>query len=307
MTEPSTEPSAPADDPVTELRAVLDGAAEGIARPSAPAEGAAREQVGLGTPEASRLGRLAEWAIWLSGVQDGFPPHPLDRVQLLVAGPRTAPADDASSRLAGMSSGVTVKPVALQSDWALSTTADAAAAAIDATIDAGCDLLICTASVPAAHSSTLVAILLRLSATEVVGSSDHLDDDAWAALVADVRDRSRSLRGLEDDPVAILQALGSPELVALVAMLLRAAARRTPVLLDGSADAAAALCAARHSILSSWWRLSAATSSDPATTRAIDALGLEPILTVDSRLEGGAAALTALPLLRAAQGFVAPG
>ena len=105
----------------------------------------------------------------------------------------------------------------------------------------------------------------------------------------------------------MLHALGSLELVALVAMLLRAAARRTPVLLDGAADTAAALCATRHSILGSWWRLAAATSSDPATTRAVDALGLEPVLTSAGRLDGGAAALTALPLLRAAQGFVAAG
>lgn len=304
MTEPSAEPAAPAGDPAHELRAVLDRAADGISRPDAPAETAAREHVGSGTADASRLGRLAEWVIWLSGVQGSYPPRALDRVQLLLTG-ATPPIDQPAHRLVELP-GVTVGSVVLQPDWSNAAAAEAGLAAVDVAVDAGCDLLVASASVPAGLSGTLVALLLRLSATEVVGDSDHLDDAGWAELVADIRDRSRSIRLLEDDPIALLDALGSPELVALVAIILRAAARRTPVLLDGLADTAAALCASRHSILASWWWLAAATSSDPAATRAMDALGLEPVTNLSCRLEGGATALAALPLLRAAQRMVDP-
>jgi NaMN:DMB phosphoribosyltransferase len=316
VTEPSSEPDAPLAQPTppaqpappalpaAELQAVLDRVADGIARPSAEAETAAREQVGSGTPDASRLGRLAEWVIWLSGVQDSYPPRPLDRVHVLVAG--LSPSTRDTVRHLADLPGVTMKDVVLQGDSTMEAAAEAGSSAVDAAVDAGCDLLICSAAVPAALTTTLVAVLLRLSAVEVVADSDHLDDAAWAELVADIRDRSRAVRGLEDDPIAVLHALDSPELAALVAMLLRAAARRTPVLLDGPPDSAAALCATRHSILGSWWRLAAATSSDPATARAIDALGLEPVTALECRLGGGAAGLTALPLLRAAQAFVAP-
>ena len=304
MTEPSPEPDAPADDPARELRAVLDRAADGISRPDAPAETAAREQVGSGTLDASRLGRLAEWVIWLSGVQGSYPPRTLDQVQLLLTGPAST-VEQSGHRFVELA-GVSVGSVVLQPDWSNAAAAEAGLAAVDAAVDGGCDLLVTSAPVPAAVSGTLIALLLRLSATEVVGDSDHLDDAGWAELVADIRDRSRSIRGLEDDPIAVLDALGSPELVALVAIVLRAAARRTPVLLDGPADTAAALCASRHAILASWWWLAAATSSDPATTRAADALGLEPVTNLACRLDGGATALAALPLLRAAQRMVDP-
>jgi NaMN:DMB phosphoribosyltransferase len=304
VTDPSIEPDAPADDPARELRAVLDRAADGVSRPDAQAETAAREHVGSGTADASRLGRLAEWVIWLSGVQGSYPPRALDRVHLLLTG--AAPLADQPVTPLVEQAGVTVGSVVLQPDWSNAAAAEAGLAAVDAAVDAGCDLLVMSSTVPAALSSTLVALLLRLSATEVVGDSDHLDDAGWAELVADIRDRSRSIRALEDDPTALLDALGSLELVALVAIVLRAAARRTPVLLDGPADTAAALGASRHSILASWWWLAAATSSDPATTRAIDALGLEPVTNLASRLDGGATALAALPLLRAAQRLVDP-
>ena len=178
---------------------------------------------------------------------------------------------------------------------------EAGIAAVDAAVDGGCDLLVITADVDDQVSGALVALLLRLSATEVVGDSPHLTDAEWADLVAGIRDRTRPARALQDDAVALLDAAGSPELAAQVAMLLRAAGRRTPLLLDGATDTAAALCASRIAILATWWWQAASRSNDPATVRATDALGLEPLVDLAGHLDGGATALIVLPLLRAAQ------
>ncbi len=156
-----------------------------------------------------------------------------------------------------------LKTVALEPNWSSAQQAEAGVAAIDEAIDEGCDLLVLPGILPGATTSTLVALLLRLSAIEVVGESPHLDDARWADHVAAIRDRTHDARRHEDDPVALLHALGSPELVALVAMLLRAAGRRTPVLLDGPADLAAALCASRLAILGSWWWFAAAGLERP--------------------------------------------
>jgi nicotinate-nucleotide--dimethylbenzimidazole phosphoribosyltransferase len=292
------------DEPVHELRSVLESAAtDGVRRRDIAVENAAREVIGSGTEPGARLGRLAEWAIWLSGAHGCYPPRPLDRVMLLQVGDPT-PADHPVHELAGLAD-VSSKAVALQSGSSLPEAATAGIRAVDEVIDAGCDLLVCTAIVDDAVTCTLVALLLHLSATEVVGDSPHLDDDAWAARVAAIRDLSYPARRLEDDPVALLQAVDSPELAALTGMLLRAAARRTPVLLDAAADCAAALCASRISILASWW-YAAPGSGDPATTRAIEALGLDPIVELGSLLDAGAAALTTLPLLRTAQLLAPP-
>jgi hypothetical protein len=299
VSEPSEDPAAPPDPEVAELRSVLDRAAEGIKRRDIDAENTAREVIGSGTEAGARLGRLAEWAIWLSGSQSAFPPTPLTRITMLPVG-SVPPHGHPVLHLANTGLG-SLKTVALEPDWSSAQQAEAGVAAIDEAVDEGCDLLVLPGIVDGATTSTLVALLLRLSAIEVVGESPHLDDAGWADHVAAIRDRTHDARRHEDDPVALLHAIGSPELVALVAMLLRAAGRRTPVLLDGPADLAAALCASRLAILGSWWWFAAAGSSDPATTRAIEALGLEPLVDLGSLLDGGAAALTALPLLRAAQ------
>jgi NaMN:DMB phosphoribosyltransferase len=288
-------------EPVDALRAVLVSAGTGIQRRDIDAENAARGVVGSGTSRGAELGRLAEWGIWLSGAQDAYPPRPLERVVLLSVG-AAAPAGSPVTLLIP-ANGVSASSVVLPNDSTVAI-AVAAVAAVDQIIDSGCDLLVLPASIDDTVSSALVALLLRLSATEVTGESPHLDDRQWADHVAAVRDRTHDARQFEDDPVALLDALRSPELVALVAILLRAAARRTPVLLDGAGDCAAALCASRIAILGSWWWFAAASSSNPATTRAIEALGLEPVLQLDSLLDGGAAALAALPLLRSAQRWV---
>jgi nicotinate-nucleotide--dimethylbenzimidazole phosphoribosyltransferase len=219
-------------------------------------------------------------------------------VALLHAGASPAP-EHPVHRLAELSS-VSSKTVVLPPDSSRAAAAAAGISAVDTVIDQGCDLLICSAVLDDALAGTLVALLLRLSATEVVGESAHLDDQRWGERVAAIRDLTHPARQFEDDPVALLNAVGSPELVALTGMLLRAAARRTPVLLDGAADCAAALCASRISILASWW-YAAPGSGDAATSRAIEALGLDPLVDLGSLLDGGAAALTALPLLRTAQ------
>jgi nicotinate-nucleotide--dimethylbenzimidazole phosphoribosyltransferase len=299
LSESFDDVAAEPADAVTALRAVLERAADGIHRRTIEAENAAREVVGSGTDAGARLGRLAEWGIWLTGAQGAFPPRPLERVTLLSVG-LPAPVGHPVHQLAP-ASGVSMSSVALPTDSTSAQLAELGVVAVDAAIDVGCDLLVLPALVDDTVSSALVALLLRLSATEVTGESPHLDDRQWAEHVADIRDRTHDARRYDDDPVALLDALGSPELVALVAMLLRAAARRTPVLLDGAADCAGALCASRVSILGSWWWFAAASSSNPATTRAIEALGLEPLVHLGSLLDGGAAALTALPLLRAAQ------
>jgi NaMN:DMB phosphoribosyltransferase len=300
---PSDDPDGTVDEGLTVLRDRLTDAAEGIARGDTDAENAAREVIGSGTDAGAKLGRLAEWGIWLSGIQGSYPIRPVDRVRLLLVGAELPPGHPTRDLLAD--TGAELTAVALQPDSSaapdLAAAVETGIAAVDAAVDAGCDLLIITSLVDESICSTLTALLLRLSATEVVGDAEQLDDAAWAERVAGIRDRAHSARQFEDDPAGLLAALESPELAALVGMLLRAAARRTPVLLDGAPDCAAALCASRLAILGSWWWFAASGSGDAATGRAIDALGLEPLIDLHSQLDGGTAALTALPVLRAAQ------
>lgn len=298
---------SPADGERQSLRAALFVASDGIDRRDGDAEDAAREVIGSDTAAGARLGRLAEWAVWLSGVQGTYPIRPLDRVDVLLVGGPLPEGHAAQSLVA--STGAVLSSVAVQAGSDVTTLIEAVSAgvkAVDAAVDAGSDLLVTTALLDESLCGALVAVLLRLSATEVVGDAGQLDDNAWGERVAAIRDLAHGSRDFEDDPAGLLHAFGSPELAALVGILLRAAARRTPVLLDGAADTGAALCASRIAILASWWWFAASGSGDAATGRALDALGMEPLADLRSELDGGAAALTALPLLRAAQQITTP-
>ena len=102
------------DPEIAELRGVLDGAAEGITRRGIEAENTAREVIGAQTAGGASLGRLAEWAIWLTGAQGQFPPRPLDRVTMLPVG-SVPPPHHPVLRLGGPGIG-SLRTVALQPD-----------------------------------------------------------------------------------------------------------------------------------------------------------------------------------------------
>lgn len=179
----------------------------------------------------------------------------------------------------------------------------AGAAVADAEIDAGVDLLLLgdlgTAGTTVA--AVLIGSCLRKNAIDVVGRGSGIDDDAWMRKTAAVRDAVRRARKLATRPTALLGAVGSADVAAAVGFLLRAASRRTPVLLDGVVGAAAALVASRGVPgAEKWWRLGAA-SAEPAQQLAADRLKLVPVIDLGAGRGGGTGALAALGVLRAAQ------
>jgi nicotinate-nucleotide--dimethylbenzimidazole phosphoribosyltransferase len=180
----------------------------------------------------------------------------------------------------------------------------------DEEIDSGADLLIAAGA--GAGSGTvaaaLVGALVDLPALDLVGTGrDHgdLDDGGWARKIAVLRDalyRSRPHRG---DPLAILRTIGGADLAAITGFLVQAAARRTPVLLDGVVSGACALAGRRLVEGANQWWLAGDRSTDPAQHLVLDVLGLEPLVDLGIGLGEGAGALTALPVLRAAQALLA--
>lgn len=182
----------------------------------------------------------------------------------------------------------------------------AGVAVADEEVDAGADLLVAgdmgigNTTVAAA----LVGAVLGLGALDVVGTGTGVDDDAWARKVAGLRDALYRARG-HHDPLDLLRMVGSADVAATVALLVQAAARRTPVLLDGVVSCACALLASRLVEGCGQWFLASHRSTEPAQHRALEALGLEPLLDLGMRLGEGTGALAALPLVRAAQALLA--
>jgi nicotinate-nucleotide--dimethylbenzimidazole phosphoribosyltransferase len=172
----------------------------------------------------------------------------------------------------------------------------------DEEVDAGADLLMpgdmgIGNSTPAA---VLVAAMTRAEVAAVVGRGTGIDDRTWMRKAAAVRDALRRTRPVQGDPVQVLATAGGADFAAMTGFLLQAAVRRTPVLLDGLVSGACALVAWRMAAQASDWWLAGHRSTEPAHTRALDWLQLEPIIDLGLRLGEGSGALIALPVLAAA-------
>jgi len=177
----------------------------------------------------------------------------------------------------------------------------AGVALVDDEVDAGTDLI-----VPGdmgigstAACAAVVAALLGVPAEQVTGRGTGVDDDTWKRKVAAVDTAVRRLSG-DRQPLHVLAAVGGADLAVMTAALIAAAARRTPVVLDGVVSCTAALVAARLAPTATPWWVAGHRSTEPAQQAALTAIGLEPLLDLGLRLGEGTGALLALPILHGA-------
>ncbi|OQO89973.1 nicotinate-nucleotide--dimethylbenzimidazole phosphoribosyltransferase [Saccharomonospora piscinae] len=179
-------------------------------------------------------------------------------------------------------------------------------AVADAEIDAGADLLI-PGDMGIGNSTvaaTLVAAVLGLPAEDVVGTGTGVNEAGRARKVAAVRAALARTADRASDPLSTFTALGSACAAATAGFVLRAAERRTPVLLDGVFSCAAALVCAELAPEAPRWWLAGHRSTEPSQAFALKALGLTPLLDLGLRLGEGSGAVQAVPLLRSAQAVI---
>jgi nicotinate-nucleotide--dimethylbenzimidazole phosphoribosyltransferase len=275
----------------------LAGIARHVGDPDAAAAATTARSL---APRRAALGGLAEHATWLSAVQGSSPPARPDRVRLVVLG---ADAAGAQVLAAAERAGVGVRALRVPDAQSLA----AGVACADGEVDSGADLLVLAVpatAVPIA-AAVLVAALTETEPVRVVRAG--IETGAWIEAVREVRDRRRRAMPLRDDPDRLLAAIGTSTEAAAAGLLLHAAQRRTPVVLDGLGAVAAALVAHRAAPQASrWWQL-ADTSGEPAHELAAASLGLTPILGLGTSTGDGTAGVLAVEVLRAAADCAADG
>lgn len=177
----------------------------------------------------------------------------------------------------------------------------------DEEIDGGTDLLIpgdmgIGNTTPAA---ALIGLLGSRDAAAVTGRGTGIDDEGWMRKAAAVRDAMRRGRTRKADQLDLLAAVGGADFAAMTGFLLQAAARKTPVILDGLVSGACAMVAHRVAYRAAKWWQAGHRSVEPAHEYVLGRLQLEPLLDYRLRLGEGTGALLALPLVRAAQATLA--
>jgi len=173
--------------------------------------------------------------------------------------------------------------------------------AADAAIDSGKNLIVPRVDTrDDLTARAVISLLTRREASRVLHQPAGVTDRDWMSACASVRDRSAEATEHRGSPVDLLDALGATAIAAAVGVLLGAAARRTPCLVDGTDELAAALVADRLCFRAkAWWR-AASDSPDPGRIAAIERMDLTAGLTLmltDDVGRGADATLALLDLL----------
>ncbi|BBH66811.1 hypothetical protein ACTI_34960 [Actinoplanes sp. OR16] len=208
-------------------------------------------------------------------------------------------AGDATAMEDGPVTGDDTVSAALRQGWQL---ADAAAdAGRDAILLAGLGAgleAVATAVLAATTGAEPVAMLPR-----VLVPGGRYDDHAWMIRCAAIRDALHRIRQEPRGATDILRELGGPDLAVATGVLLGAAARRIPVLLDGPLGIAAGLVARDLASQTRHWCLLPEAGTLALVRQGADVLGLTPVLNTGLDLGEGANALAVLPVLRTAIGL----
>jgi nicotinate-nucleotide--dimethylbenzimidazole phosphoribosyltransferase len=152
-------------------------------------------------------------------------------------------------------------------------------------------------------ASAVCSALLPAEPSRVCGRGAGLDDGGVRHKAEVVR-RSLSVNGLtggraNPDALTVLTAVGGLEIAYLGGLILGAASRRLPVMLDGFVTSASALAAARLAPAAIGSMIAATRSPEPGHALVLEELGLDPLLDLGLRLGEGSGAALALSLVTA--------
>jgi nicotinate-nucleotide--dimethylbenzimidazole phosphoribosyltransferase len=240
--------------------------------------------------------------------------HPTAEVDRVVA---EAHAGTGALALLAAAAGATVQtvdcPPALpveERDALDAETVDAALnlgwALAEAAVDEGADLLV-LGSCGSGAESAATAVVAVITGGEpaallgrVVGADGFVDDAAWMRRCVAVRDAKHRTRERQRDARSVLAMLGGGDIAVGAGILLGAAYRRTPVLIDGPVAVAAGLVARDFGAQTRHWLVMPDHGGHPTVKLAADVLGVEPFMQLRLGLGEGATALATLPLLNTA-------
>jgi nicotinate-nucleotide--dimethylbenzimidazole phosphoribosyltransferase len=295
----------------------LSELASRVPSPDDKARVAARSRLAEMAPSGA-FGRFGELAEWLAGVQGQCPTRPLERIRMVAMSGGSSSAAEISPLLPAIPASlrlVVAEPARDTSDGptdahaAVEQAFEAGATIADEEVD-GADLVVLAATnadwaVPAA---VVVAVLTGTEVASVVGRGSGIDDREWMRRCAAVRDGARlGRRVLTDggDVLDLLSPVGSAPLATLAGVVVQAAIRRIPVLLDGVVATAAALAAHRVTTRTARWVVAGHASPDPGQAAALGKMRLRPLIDYAISLDDGTGALLAVPHLQAAARLLA--
>src|SRR6266566_2464299 len=149
-------------------------------------------------------------------------------------------------------------------------------------------------------SSAITAALLQTPVALVTGRGTGINDEQLAHKVQVIEKALERNAPNPQDPFDVLMKVGGFEIAGLVGVIVAAASRRVPVVIDGFISGAAALIAVELNPLIRDYLLAGHAAQERGQRLILERLVLTPLLYLDLRLGEGTGAVLAMSIIEAA-------
>ncbi|MFH1519544.1 MAG: nicotinate-nucleotide--dimethylbenzimidazole phosphoribosyltransferase [Candidatus Omnitrophota bacterium] len=148
-------------------------------------------------------------------------------------------------------------------------------------------------------SSAITAVITGKAIEEVTGRGTGIDDKALAHKIEVINKAIEINKPNPKDALDVLAKVGGFEIGGLTGVILGAAAKRIPVVIDGFISGAAALIAYQLEPKVKSYMIAAHCSVEKGHKKVLDFMGLKPILDLNLRLGEGTGAALAINIIEA--------
>jgi nicotinate-nucleotide--dimethylbenzimidazole phosphoribosyltransferase len=148
-------------------------------------------------------------------------------------------------------------------------------------------------------SSAVAACFTGASVAEVTGRGTGIGDEAYKLKVEVIEDALKLNKPDPADPVDVLAKVGGPEIAGIAGLILGAAARSVPVVVDGFISTAGAIAAARMAPGVKDYLFASHSSVERGHAVMLESMGLKPFIDLNLRLGEGTGAALAVSAIEA--------
>ncbi len=148
-------------------------------------------------------------------------------------------------------------------------------------------------------SSAIAAVFSKRPASEVTGRGTGIDDASLKHKIKVIEDALIINKPDPEDPIDVLSKVGGAEIAGIAGLVIGAASKQVPVVIDGFISTAGALVAAKLSPHIAGYLIAAHRSVEKGHTVMLEMIGVTPLLDLDMRLGEGTGSALAMNLVEA--------
>lgn len=149
-------------------------------------------------------------------------------------------------------------------------------------------------------SSAIAAVFTKLPVENVTGRGTGIDDKGYRNKVEVIKRAISINKPDAGDPIDVLSKVGGLEIGALAGVILGAASKKVPVVIDGFISGAAALIANHLEPKTKYYMIAGHSSVEQGHRIILEYMGLKPVLNLEMRLGEGTGASIAMNIVEAA-------